>query len=425
MQTRKQGLFVAFALWTFVIGVALGSAVLVIATVPVAMYLVFVMLGSQPHLDVSLSRIMPEGQTYEGEKATVRLRVKNEGPRVELEIADGIPPGIDVAAGSSHVFLALDRGESRDLAYTLLPRVFGTYTFGPIRLRTSDKAASRYEAKTLQTFGFMRVYPEVEHLSRIELRHTRPRNWPGETPTRRAGTGTEFYGIREHIPGDSLRRVNWKASARSGRLMLNQYMKEAGGETVVVLDFRSGSMVGTPPDTTLAYSVRAAAALSYRLLRDRNRVGLLGVGRKMTKVPPGFGRRQFERILAGLIMTEASDDDWVIDLFPHYISLYYSRMVQVVLVSPLVDYRPLYLVSEMARKGYDVLVISPSPLELDEPKGGEPRTLKLARELAVMDRNQKLTSLSKHARVVDWNPRLPLENAMEELRESWRVRKPI
>jgi uncharacterized protein (DUF58 family) len=418
-------LFVAFALWTFVLGVVLGSAVLVIATVPVAMYLVFVMLGSQPHLDVSLRRILPEGQTYEGERVAIRLTVKNDGPRIDLEIADEVPPGIDVAAGSSHVFAVLDRGESRDFAYTLLPRVFGTYTFGPIRLRASDRATSRYEAKTLQSFSFLRVYPEVRYLSRIELRHTRPRNWPGETPIRRAGQGTEFYGIREYIPGDSLRRVNWKAFARSGHLMLNQYMNEAGGETVVVLDFRSSSMVGTPPDTTLAYSVRAAAALSYRLLRDRNRVGLLGVGRRLNKVPPGFGRRQFERILVGLITTEASDDDWSIDLFPYYISLYYSRMVQVVLVSPLVDYRPIYLVLEMARKGYDVLVVSPSPVELEEPREGEPQTLKLAKELAVMDRNQRLASLRKHARVVDWNPRLPLEDAMEELRESWRVRRPV
>ena len=425
MQTRKQGLFVAFALWTFVLGVVLGSAVLVIATVPVAMYLVFIMLGSQPHLDVSLERILPEGQVYEGERATVLLRVRNEGPRVDLEIADEVPQGIDVVAGSSHIFAVLDRGESRDFGYTLLPRVFGTYAFGPIRLRASDQAASRYEAKTSQSFGSLRVYPEVKYLNRIELRHTRPRNWPGETPTRRAGQGTEYYGIREYIPGDSLRRVNWKASARFGRLMLNQYMNEAGGETVVVLDFRSGSMVGTPPDTTLAYSVRAAAALSYRLLRDRNRVGLLGVGRKLTKVPPGFGRRQFERILAGLITTEASEDDWSIDLFPYYISLYYSRMVQVVLVSPLIDYRPIYLISEMVRKGYDVLVMSPSPVELDEPRRGESRTLKLARELALMDRNQKLASLRKHARVVDWNPRLPLQDAMEELRESWRARKPV
>ena len=424
MPTRKAGLFLAFALWVLVLGLALGSPALILASVPVAMYLTFITVGPRPHLDVSVSRIPPQSQVYEREAATVSLKVRNEGPRIDLEVADEIPSGIEITRGSNHVFAVLERGEARTFSYTFSTRQFGVFTFGPIRVRSSDRSTSQYEEKSIDIYDRVRVYPEVKYLSHIELRHPHPRNWPGETLTRSAGQGLEFYAIREQAPGESVRRVNWKASARSGRLMLNQYVNEAGGESLVILDSRASSLIGSPPDTAHDYSVRAAAALCYRLLRDRNRVGLLNAGKYFVRVPPGYGRRQFEKILAGLVSTEVSEADWSLDLVSYHVSLF-SRMVQVILVSPLVDWTPVYLASNLARRGHGVLVVSPSPVEIDEPKEGDKQTLRLAREIAALDRQQKLSLLRRHARVVDWNPRRPLEEALEGLKESWRVRSRI
>ena len=283
--------------------------------------------------------------------------------------------------------------------------------------------SARYEEMVSESHESLRVYPEVKYLNRIELRQTRPRNWPGETSVRRPGQGLEFYGIGEYHTGDPLRRVNWRASARVGHLMLNQFMNEAGGETVLVLDLRSTSRIGTPPNTCADYSVRAAAALSHRLLRDRNRVGLLAVGERIIKIPPGFGRRQFERIIVGLISTKVGVDAWNLGLVPYYLSLFYSRMVQLVLISPLVDNSPVSMVSELARRGYEVLVISPSPIEIDHPQKGDQRAITIAKELATMERDVKISSLRKQVKVIDWNPKLPLVDAFEGLRESWRVRR--
>ena len=424
MLTRKLALVAAFALWILPLAVLLGSPPLALADVPVTLYLAFVTLGPQPHLNVTTTRLLPQEQVQEGEPVTVTLRVKNEGPRVDLEVIDEVPPEISITGGSNHIFAALGEGECRDFSYTFSPASFGTFTFGPIKIRSSDTASARYEEMVSESYEPLRVYPEVKYLNRIELRQTRPRNWPGETSVRRAGQGLEFYGIGEYHTGDPLRRVNWRASARVSHLMLNQFMNEAGGETVLVLDLRSTSRIGTPPNTCAEYSVRAAAALSYRLLRDRNRVGLLAVGQRIIKVPPGFGRRQFERILVGLISTRVGVDAWSLGLVPYYLSLFYSRMVQLVLVSPLVDNSPVSMVSELARRGYEVLVISPSPVEMDHPQKGDPRAIRIAKELATMERNVKISSLRNQVKVIDWNPKLPLSDAFEGLRESWRARRP-
>ena len=423
MLTRKLAFVAAFALWILLLAILLGSPPLALADAPVALYLAFVTLSPRPHLDVTTTRRLPQGQVQEGERVTVTLRVKNEGPRVDLEVIDEVPPEISISGGSNHVFAVLGEGECRDFAYTFFPGSFGTYTFGPIKIRSSDMTSARYEEMVSESHESLRVYPEVKYLNRIELRQTRPRNWPGETSVRRPGQGLEFYGIGEYHTGDPLRRVNWRASARVGHLMLNQFMNEAGGETVLVLDLRSTSRIGTPPNTCADYSVRAAAALSHRLLRDRNRVGLLAVGERIIKIPPGFGRRQFERIIVGLISTKVGVDAWNLGLVPYYLSLFYSRMVQLVLISPLVDNSPVSMVSELARRGYEVLVISPSPIEIDHPQKGDPRAITIAKELATMERDVKISSLRKQVKVIDWNPKLPLVDAFEGLRESWRVRR--
>jgi uncharacterized protein (DUF58 family) len=335
-----------------------------------------------------------------------------------------LPSTVGLSTGTNHAFMTLKEREKHTLVYTFSPRLFGTYVLGPIKVRSMDRASARYEETTIPTRSFLRVYPEVRYLNRVEIRHSRPRNWPGETITRRAGQGLEFYGVREATPGEPVRRANWRATARAGTLMVNQYMDEAGGDTLIVLDSRAVSDVGEPPETTTAYSVRAAATLSYRLLRDRNRVGLLAVGSTMVRVPLGSGRRQFDKIMIGLITTGTGGTyEWAFDLVPYYFSYFFSRMVQVLLISPVMDSAPVHMVAELARRGYDVLVISPSPVELDVVRRGDARTVSLAKSLAMIERSSKLSFMRSHAQVLDWNPSTPLADALEKLKGTWRVRR--
>jgi hypothetical protein len=116
-------------------------------------------------------------------------------------------------------------------------------------------------------------------------------------------------------------------------------------------------------------------------------------------------------------------DEWGLDIAPYYISLFFSRMVQIILVSPVVDGMPIAFVSDLAHRGYNVLVLSPSPVQLDVVNGGDAHTVSLARELATIDRNQRLSTMRSHAHVIDWDPSTSLKDALEGLRVSWRLRR--
>ena len=82
------------------------------------------------------------------------------------------------------------------------------------------------------------VFPRVVQIA-VESSKLIGKTGIGETPIDRPGIGTEFYEMTDYSPGDDYRRINWKASARLGKLVVNQKMKEVGGAYFLVLDARS------------------------------------------------------------------------------------------------------------------------------------------------------------------------------------------
>ncbi|MCA9535303.1 MAG: DUF58 domain-containing protein [Myxococcales bacterium] len=150
----------------------------------------------------------------------------------------------------------------------------------------------------------------------------------GRTALRRRGGGTDFHELRQLQPGDSFKSIAWKASARSGRLLIKEVEQEVQEAHVVVLDV-SGTMRGGEPGTRkLDHAIDACAALALRALRDGDRVGLvLADERPIAHVPVGEGATQLPKLYdAMLAATEvvdadltALDDDQVGALVARYI----------------------------------------------------------------------------------------------------------
>jgi uncharacterized protein (DUF58 family) len=359
---------------------------------------------------------------YEGEKVDVTVELKNGGTKVEvLEIVDEIPEPLVTVAGSNHHVISMDPGEAFGFSYTLLPEVSGLFEFGPATITASDTQGIVVKRKKFDVTSVVKVFPKIQYLPKVDIRPKRTRNWPGEISARKPGVGLDFYSLREYALGDPLKRVNWKASSRSEhQLFTNQFMSELGGDAIIVLDARSVSEVGEPPDSILTYSVRAAAILAYRILRDRNRVGTIILGSTLEKVRPGFGKRQFDRILLALAKTKPGTV-WEISSLGEYLSLFFSTMVQIVFVGPLIDDEALRAVADISTRGYQVLVISPSPIEIEEHnlRGSDDKVQKLAGTLLKTHRENNLHLLRKSAVVVDWNVYTPLSVALREATFIW------
>jgi uncharacterized protein (DUF58 family) len=175
----------------------------------------------------------------------------------------------------------------------------------------------------------------------------------GEHPARAVGEGIEFAGVRQFVPGDRQRRVNWPATTRLGTLHLNTFAAERTQNVVVIADATAD--VGPDGTTTLDLVLRGAAGVITRYLTARDRVGLIVFGSRLTWIGPGQGRRHQQRLLDLLV---ASPAGW--DRAKGLTRLPRSALppgALVLVFSPLLDTRVVEAVRDMRERGFGVLVV--------------------------------------------------------------------
>jgi uncharacterized protein (DUF58 family) len=197
------------------------------------------------------------------------------------------------------------------------------------------------------------VYPNPA-VQRTQVVLSRLPNRLGEHAARMPGEGTEFTGVREYVPGDRQRQINWPASTRRGRLQVNTFAAERSQDVVLLVDATSD--VGEPGSSALDLGLRGAAGAARAYLAARDRVGVItyqwGGARWLA---PSLGRRQVYRIIDAML---AADAGWsrgaVLSRLPRA-ALPPGALV--VVLSPLLDHRFTEALRDMRERGFTLLVV--------------------------------------------------------------------
>ena len=134
----------------------------------------------------------------------------------------------------------------------------------------------------------LRVYPLPETLRRSSGRSS-TQLYTGNEVARQKGDGMEFADLRLFAPGDRVRSINWRASARRDELVVNERHPERNADVILFLDTFADARSGGR--STLDLAVRATATLAARYLERRDRVGLVSFGGVLRWLTPGMGRR--------------------------------------------------------------------------------------------------------------------------------------
>ncbi len=419
---------IVLAVGAFVLGLFVPVPLMFVAIPIVAALGTSILWSKDPRSQVEVMRYVEKVRIRERESTRVRLRVTNagNGSIPLLQVQDQVQSELRGKKTRSGFSFSLKAGETRDLYYEILGNIFGVYSLGPVLLTALD-ATGLFEAnQELKLISRVAVFPETsEKLSHFAIRPRRTKPWPGEIAARRTGTGMDYYNIRQLIPGESARRINWKASARRGLetdgLMVNEYMAELGAEVLVIVDAGSSLESGSRRDPVLAYSAKAALSIVEKLLHDRNRVGLLTTGENARRVVPGYGRRQFDRIALSLLQLEpgGSDIRWWME---RNVNFFFPKVSQIIFVSPLADTNSIAAASEITRYGrHSVLIVSPSPLDVTPTRTGElkSREWRIARRIAELSRRDELDRLRRaNATVIDWTTSTSLEEVLEVQRRA-------
>ena len=124
----------------------------------------------------------------------------------------------------------------------------------------------------------------------------------GNQISRAKSEGIEFADIREWAPGDRVRSINWRATARRGELHVNQQHPERNTDVVLFLD--TFTDVAPAARGTLDMTVRAATSLAHKYLERKDRVGVVSFGGYLSWLLPASGTRQLYRIVDSLLQMD-------------------------------------------------------------------------------------------------------------------------
>jgi uncharacterized protein (DUF58 family) len=203
----------------------------------------------------------------------------------------------------------------------------------------------------------------------------------GEHPSRSPGEGLEFTGVREFVPGDRQRRINWPATTRRGRLQLNAFAAERTQNIVIIAD--TSSDVGEPGSTPVDHALRGSAAAARAYLAVRDRVGFVVYEGTVRWITPGVGPRHYYRImdmmLAGPGLAEVRSRDAGITRLPRA-ALPPGSLILV--FTPLLDRRLVETLRDLRERGFPILIID---VLNAEPSGSRDSVSGLARRIWRME----------------------------------------
>jgi uncharacterized protein (DUF58 family) len=203
----------------------------------------------------------------------------------------------------------------------------------------------------------------------------------GEHSSRSPGEGLEFTGVREFVPGDRQRRINWPATTRRGRLQLNTFAAERTQNVVIIAD--ASSDVGDPGSTPVDLALRGSAAAARAYLAVRDRVGFVVYQGSVRWVSPGLGPRHYYRImdlmLADPALAELRSRDGGITRLPRA-ALPPGSLILV--FTPLLDRRLVETLRDLRERGFSILIVD---VLNTEPSGSNDSLSGLARRIWRME----------------------------------------
>ncbi|WP_276270635.1 DUF58 domain-containing protein [Haloarcula litorea] len=250
-----------------------------LAAVAGPLLVAFVVAAAQVYLagTPTIERSKPR-RGFPGERRTVELRVEGSGV---ARIADRLPAGVD---GDGTATRSLPATVRYDVTYERR----GEQTFGPVEVRVTDALGLVVSTATVEATETVLVYPEVYRVGGPE---TFVRTLVPDAEDRQA-----FDRLREYVPGDSLRDVHWKSSAKREDLLVKEFADRDSERGLLV--------VAEGTDDHADEMAAAAATVAMGALESGLAVELVTPGES---VGPGYGDTHRTRLLEALARTPGGE----------------------------------------------------------------------------------------------------------------------
>jgi len=410
--------YAALAALALVAGLAAGRVELVALATPFALAAVLgAAAGREPELSATLA--VDQERALEDETVGLTLELSSPTGAARVDVLALLPDEL-TPARPNPLALRLAAGETRTLELPLRCDRWGAFSLGPVLVRARDALGCHAWETRLAGSVPLRVYPSVETLHAL-LPPFETQVYVGNQVSRARGEGIEFADVRPWTPGDRIRRINWRATARRGELWVNDQHPERNTDIVLFLD--TFAEVQRDGRSTLDMAVRAATSLAHRYLSRKDRVGVVSFGGFLSWLLPASGTRQLYKIVDSLIQM-----DVVLSFAAKGVDFLPPRSLPpkalVIALTPLLDARSASAILDLRARGFDLVVVEVSPVPFVDPGKGELADLSY--------RLWRLSRESLRARyeragvpVVEWVDGVPLNVPLEEVAAFRRYARPV
>lgn len=228
---------------------------------------------------INAQRILPE-KLSNGDENSVKVDIRNNyNFNINTKIIDEIP--FQFQKRDFLIKKDIESGNNTYLEYILEPKERGEYSFGNLNIYVNSPIGLVSRRFTFQKDAKLASYPSFIHLRKYELMALQNEFMLGGIKKiRKLGHTMEFEQIRDYVQGDDIRSINWKATSKSSKLMVNQFQDEKSQRIIMLID--KGRTMKMPFNglSLLDYSINATMALSHIILKKGDRAGMMTFSKK-------------------------------------------------------------------------------------------------------------------------------------------------
>ena len=261
---------------------------------------------------VQAQRILPE-KLSNGDQNSIKIDIKNNYPfTIKIKVIDEIP--FQFQKRDFNIERTIDKNKNILFEYILEPKERGEYSFGNLNVFAESPLGLVSKRFTFQKEAMLPSYPSFIHLRKYELMALQNEFLLGGIKKiRKLGHTMEFEQIKEYVPGDDVRTINWKATSKRNQLMVNQFQDEKSQRIFMLID--NGRTMQMPFNglSLLDYSINATMALSHIILKKNDRAGMMTFSKKTEhKVAADNKSGQLRKISEALynIQTNSYESDF-------------------------------------------------------------------------------------------------------------------
>ncbi|MEA1849783.1 DUF58 domain-containing protein [Chryseobacterium sp. MHB01] len=228
---------------------------------------------------ISAQRILPE-KLSNGDENPVKIDIKNNYDfEISVKVIDEIP--FQFQKRDFLIEKQIFPGRNTFFQYILEPKERGEYNFGSLNVYVSSPLGFVSKRFNFQKDANLPSYPSFIHLRKYELMAIQSEFLLGGIKKiRKLGHTMEFEQIKEYVPGDDIRTINWKATSKTNRLMVNQFQDEKSQRIFMLIDTGRTMKMPFKGLSLLDYSINATMALSHIILKKGDRAGMMTFSKK-------------------------------------------------------------------------------------------------------------------------------------------------